>query len=311
MKIIASIVLCFVVWVASVDAQQVTSGRLVEITKDVPSSLAPRKVHVWLPDGFEQNGKHDVLYMHDGQMLFDAKTTWNKQDWGVDEIAGRLINEQKTRPFIVVAIDNGGTSLRHSEYFPEKPLSYLTPSFRESLYEIKRGPNTPLFGKPVHSDDYLSFIVFDLKPYIDSNFNVNTGREYTFLMGSSMGGLISLYGVLEYPNIFGGSANMSTHWPGIFPKNIGDVSPVSGAFFSYIADHLPKANQHKIYFDYGDKTLDAFYPPLQKQVDKLFIEQGYDKEHFTSDFYPGALHDEVSWQKRLDQPLLFLFGKEK
>ena len=81
-----------------------------------------RTIAVWLPEGYDSLKKYPVLYMHDGQMLFDSTTTWNKQEWKVDETTSNLISINKIKPFIVVGIWNNGTK-RRFEYMPQKPFS--------------------------------------------------------------------------------------------------------------------------------------------------------------------------------------------
>ena len=166
---------------------EVSTGTL-ERYPDFPSKhIDKRTVSVWLPEGYTQGAPFDVLYMHDGQMLFDAKTTWNHQEWMVDEVLGSIIGAGEMRPCIVVAVDN--TNDRLMEYFPDKAANYL---------EAKPDSFTP------KGDAYLRFLVEELKPFIDDTYQPLSSREHTFLMGSSMGGLISLYALCEYPEVFGG-----------------------------------------------------------------------------------------------------------
>ena len=145
-----------------------------------------------------------------------------------------------------------------------------------------------------------------MKPYIDANFSVHSNIENTFVAGSSMGGLISMYALCEYPKIFGGAACLSTHWPGFMPQ---ENSPVPAAFFKYLAQNLPSPKTHKIYFDYGTETLDAHYPQYADDVDAVFKAKGYDASNYINLKFEGAAHDEVSWANRLDIPLTFLLGK--
>jgi enterochelin esterase-like enzyme len=121
-----------------------------------------------------------------------------------------------------------------------------------------------------------------------------------------MGGLISLYAISEYPDIFGGAACLSTHWPGL--RDMKD-NPIPAAFFAYMRAHLPAPKKHKIYFDYGDQTLDALYPPLQKQADEVMKSKGFTAKNWLTRFFPGADHSEKSWAARLDAPLLFLLKR--
>lgn len=279
-------------------------GTLLRIT-DFPSEyIPPREVDIWLPKGYDGHKKHAVLYMHDGQMLFDDRTTWNNQEWGVDEVATLLMSNQVTQDFIVVAPHNI-THLRHSEYFPQKPFESLAESVRDSVFNQAKQDNFK-FDR-VTSDNYLSFLVRELKPYIDTHYEVLTRPAQTFVAGSSMGGLISMYAVCEYPEVFGGAACLSTHWPGGNP-NGGDV--LANSFFDYMETHVPSPQTHKIYFDYGTETLDEFYPRYAKTVDAIFEGKGYDKSNYRNLKFEGADHSELSWQKRLEIPLTFLLGKK-
>lgn len=289
---------------ATTPLPQVSTGTLQRLSNFPSQWVPPRHVEVWIPAGLPEGQKYAVLYMHDGQMLFDAKTTWNHQEWQVDEVAQRLMNEGKTIPFLVVGVFNGDVN-RHAEYFPEKPFAALSNATQQQYYQLKRDPAHALFSQAIYSDNYLKFLVQELKPYIDQHFPVYTDRDHTFVMGSSMGGLISMYALSEYPEVFGGAACLSTHWPGIFNQ---ENNPVPAQFFSYMRQHLPKANSRKLYFDYGDQTLDAWYPPLQRQADDLLTELGWQAPMWQSQFFKGAAHSEVDWAKRLDVPLTFLFG---
>ncbi|MFM2266173.1 MAG: hypothetical protein RLZ77_1593 [Bacteroidota bacterium] len=279
----------------------VSSGTLNYISNFESKFVAARDVEIWLPNGYSANKKYAVLYMHDGQMLFDAVTTWNKQAWEVDETASKLQADQQTCDFIVVGINN--TNKRHPEYFPQKPYESLTDTQKQLVTQAlkEKGRITDEFV-PV-SDAYLQFLVTELKPYIDSHYAVDSSPAATYIAGSSMGGLISLYALCEYPNIFGGAACLSTHWPGIFAV---EGNPVPDAFLRYMRTHLPNPNTHKIYFDYGDQTLDALYPPLQQKVDEVMKEKGFDAKHWRTQFFPGKDHSEQSWKERLAIPLQFL-----
>jgi enterochelin esterase-like enzyme len=296
------LVLCTFWSFFSLALPQASQGSLQRL-ENFPSKLVPtRQIDIWLPAGFSPAQKYAVLYMHDGQMLFDANSTWNKQEWRVDETAQALISSGKVRPFIVVGVHNADQN-RHAEYFPQKPFASLAPATQQSLYKLERQPGQKLFQQKVYSDAYLKFLVTELKPYIDSHFPVLTDPANTFVLGSSMGGLISMYAISEYPQVFGGAACLSTHWPGIFPDK---DNPVPAAFFRYMQQHLPKTGQHKLYFDYGDQTLDALYPPLQRQADQVMQQLKYPPALWQSRFFPGEDHSEQAWAKRLDIPLQFL-----
>src|SRR5690606_16150436 len=127
------------------------------------------------------------------------------------------------KKFIVVGISSIAKN-RMSDYFPQKPFESLPKKTQDSIYALKAGDNV-LFGGKVSSDNYLKFIVSELKPFIDKSFSVETDNLNTFIGGSSMGGLISMYAVCEYPEIFGGAMCMSTHWPGLMDTE-GKINPV-------------------------------------------------------------------------------------
>lgn len=250
-----------------------------------------RNVDVWLPAGYDRNKlkRYLVVYMHDGQMLFDATTTWNHQEWGIDETMTRLISEGRIREAIVVGVWN--TPQRFAEYMPQKAVTASEVRALKDAPAVKR--------EQIVSDNYLKFLVYQLKPFIDATYRTLPGRKGTFIMGSSMGGLISAYAMSEYPNIFGGAGCISTHFPA------GD-----GIVIDYLKRHLPDARTHKFYFDYGTETLDANYEPYQLKMDEVMRSAGYKEgENWVTKKFVGADHTERSWSKRVDIPLIFLLHK--
>jgi predicted alpha/beta superfamily hydrolase len=278
---------------------KVTSGTIERIANMPSKYVDARHVDVWLPDGYAPGRRYSVLYMHDGQMLFDASTTWNKQAWEVPATLSRLIREGRVPETIVVGIWNND-KFRHSEYFPEKFLPFVASKIRSQL--IDEG----LQGQP-RSDRYLRFLVEELKPAIDLRFLTRPEREHTFVMGSSMGGLISIYAMNEYPQIFGGAAGMSTHWVGSAKPN----SALPLAAFNYLRDHLASPETHRLYMDHGTTELDALYGPYQAFIDEIVRDRGYTEENWMSRTFEGEGHNERAWAKRLDSALIFLMGKQQ
>lgn len=270
--------------------------------------IGERHVDVWLPDGYSRDKSYAVLYMQDGEMVFDKEHAWNGQSWNAHLTASRLIGEEKIRDLIIVAIKNGGLA-RHSEYFPQKPFEAMTLLEQEKILNSKRQNGNSVFnGFQIQSDNYLKFLVEELKPYIDSSYSTHSDVSNTFIAGSSMGGLISCYAVCEYPDVFGGAACLSTHWPGIFSLS---ENPFPSKMFDYIKTHLPDSKSHKFYFDHGTLTLDTMYPLLQKEVNEILTSKGYSKDNFQTRVFEGASHTEASWSERFDVPLEFLLVKSK
>ncbi len=262
--------------------------------------IKDRPVDVWLPKDYTKNKKYNVLYMHDGQMLFDSTQTWNKQEWKVDEWSSELAKQKKVKDFIVVGIHNI-PKLRWQDLFPQKAYDFIGEEAKKSLKSISGSRDFTLNG-----DNYLKFIVEELKPFIDTNYSVYTDKAHTFIMGSSMGGLMSMYAISEYPSVFGGAACLSTHWVGAMPM---DENPFPEAIFKYMAKHFPKSDNHKVYFDYGNETLDKYYPQYAPKVDEILKQKGYSENDSRNLFFEGTNHSEISWSKRLNVPLLFLLKK--
>lgn len=281
---------------------QLASGSLLRMDDFSSKYIMPRPVDVWLPENYSDSNNYSVLYMHDGQMLFDSTSTWNKQEWQVDEWASKLMKTKKTRDFIVVAIHNI-PELRWFDLFPEKASEDVEHKVLDSLRRMKSNSEKKI---RLNGDNYLKFVIEELKPIIDSEFSVYTDRDHTFVMGSSMGGLMSMYAICEYPKIFAGAACLSTHWPGVTP--VGDY-PLSEAIFKYMETSLPDSSTHKIYFDYGTETLDAYYPKYAPKVDQILKGAGYSEANYKNLKFEGTDHSENSWNKRLDIPLTFLLGK--
>jgi predicted alpha/beta superfamily hydrolase len=293
---------------SAVSAQlpQVASGTLERFENFPSQYVSSRNVEVWLPEGYSARKKYAVLYMHDGQMLFDSTITWNSQEWQVDEVMSQLLREERIRGCIVVGIWNSGQG-RHADYFPQKPFEQLLAAAKDSIYAAGRANGYAVFGDyEVQSDNYLKFIVSELKPFIDQRYATRRGRKGTFIMGSSMGGLISMYAICEYPRVFGGAACLSTHWPGIFTK---EDNPIPGAFLDYLKAHLPSPKQHKLYFDHGTLNLDAWYAPYDQQAGDILRAGGYSAQNGQVREFPGEDHSERSWAKRLHIPLEFLLGR--
>ena len=177
--------------------------------------------------------------MHDGDSLWDASTTWNGQEWGVDEIVSAAAGGRRRSATSSSSASPTPGRGRGIEYLPQKPFEAMVPKHQRCPLR-HRGPE---FGQvlstaQVRSDAYLRFLVEELKPYIDENFPTLPDRDNTFVMGSSMGGLISIYAISEYPDVFGGAACLSTHWPGsMYP----DDSPFPALTREYLKANIPPA----------------------------------------------------------------------
>ncbi|MCE2788614.1 MAG: esterase family protein [Saprospiraceae bacterium] len=296
----------------------VNSGSLIRLPNFPSTHVENRTIDLWLPDHFNSNEPHNVLYMHDGQMLFDSSSTWNHQSWDVHKTIQSLIDQGKIGQLVVVGIWNSNTH-RHEEYFPEEVWYRIDQSKKDSLLSKMQLllPGFRTFAPS--SDDYLKFVTQEVMPYLQKNFGLTSMKENTYIAGSSMGGLISWYALCKYPELFGGAACISTHWPGVFPVLLFDsnggilpdqhtLNPVPPALIRWMIDHLPTSGGHKLYFDCGDQTLDALYPVWQHQVDAALTKRAFDTRNWKTAYYPGTDHSEKAWKERFDQIVLFLCG---
>jgi hypothetical protein len=269
-------------------------GRL-EYWTDVKSKhLAySRHVAVWLPPGYdeEKDRRYPVLYMHDGQNLFDPRMANTGTDWGIDEAVVRGVKAGRIPPVIVVGAFS--TDGRAREY-------------------------SPWDGAP----DYARFLIEELMPRVNEKFRTLTGPANTAAMGSSMGGLLSFYLCWKRPDVFGLCGCVSTHFPynQLVMEEFAPGSSKQRALppgpddWPLIAREIRNGARMpkgvRLYFDYGTEGLDAMYEPIQKRVDEWLVGQGFrEGTDFVSRKVQGATHNEAAWRARMDDPLAFLFGK--
>jgi len=297
MKTLLTLIASLVITAALGQDVKVSSGKVTRYRNFPSEYVQPRNVDVWVPDGYTRDKRYAVVYMHDGQMLFDSTTTWNKQEWKVDEAAGELMKNRQVKDFIVVGIWNN-SEYRHPEYFPQKALEYVPKDYRDRLVSVA------MKGEPL-ADRYLKFIVKEVKPFIDSTYSTYRLPQNTFVAGSSMGGLISMYAMCEYPNVFGAAGCISTHWPGYAPDST-DYLPK--AIIQYMDKNLPNPKNHRFWFDFGTATLDQYYEPWQNLVDQTMKDHSYGPGQWTTRKYPGEDHSERSWSRRIGEVFKFLAG---
>jgi enterochelin esterase-like enzyme len=256
------------------------------------AGLNRRRVDVWLPEAYHinPNDSFPVLYIQDGQTVFD---NWRKGTggWEIHQAISRLAEEERIYPPIVVAISS--TLNRAGDYLPAKALGNTSVSkASEESNLIEKTSTINLL-----SDLYLEWMVGTLKPVIDDRYRTLNDTQNTALMGSSLGGLISLYAICEYPEVFGKAACLSTHWPAV-----GD------GMLTYLEGHLPQPGRHKFYFDHGSEGLDGDYEAWQSKVDALLRQKGYrEGKDFASWSFPGEDHTTIAWRHRVHIPLTFLF----
>jgi enterochelin esterase-like enzyme len=286
--------------VAAQDANlpQVGVGRVERMPGLRFEHIPARPVDVWLPPGYEPARRYAVLYVHDGQNVFDDTLAFGGVSWGMPATAAVLQANGELRPFIVVAIWNGGLQ-RSAEFYPPKFVPHLPAHALPWLMEQTRG------AAPA-ADAYLRFIVEELKPAVDARYATRADAANTFVMGSSRGGVVSSYALLEYPHVFGAAAALSTHWITRWVHNdeFGDAA------MAYMAHKLPAPGRLKLWMDHGTTQLDAQYAPTQRRIDAFLHSRGFRPPMVQSHVFDGTGHHERDWAARLAQPLAFVLGHQ-
>ncbi|WP_397444893.1 alpha/beta hydrolase [Polaribacter sp. R77954] len=227
------------------------------------------KVWLYLPPNYNSSTeKYPVIYMHDAQNLFDDATSFIGE-WGVDETLNNLYNKTR-KSFIVVGVENGGAK-RIEEYTP----------FKHPKYGGGKGTI------------YIDFLVKELKPYIDANYRTKTDAKHTAIMGSSLGGFISFYGGLKYPDVFGKIGALSTSfW---FSDKIYNFTKENG-----------NLQNTKIYLLVGDKEGDSMVPDTQK-IAKLLLETGFANQNLKTKIVIDGKHTESFWKSEFLEVITFLY----
>ena len=230
---------------------------VIDTAFPIPQLNRTRRIWAYLPADYKASKKkYPVLYMHDGQELFDAATS-SFGEWGIDECLDTLFLKG-TKECIVIGIDNSSTN-RLTEYNP---------------YPFRQ------YGKP-EGNEYVDFIVRNLKPYIDKHYRTLRTKQNTFIAGSSMGGLISLIAVMQYPKVFGGA--------GIF-------SPAFWTAPKLIKDLPGKANKlhERLFFYAGGSESDEMVPDMKK-IESILKDLS---PAVTIEYVdPAGKHNQTAWRK--------------
>jgi predicted alpha/beta superfamily hydrolase len=285
---------------SSTNESIVTDGTLRVHESFSSDHVIPRTVSVWLPPGYDSTRAqgYPVLYMHDGQNLFRADSANFGVEWQVDETLADLIAAGSVPPTIVVGLHS--TDRRTREYLPETPFR-LQP---ESVQRALRSQVAPAADSvELFSDAYLRFLVEEVKPFVDRRYNTDPATASTYVAGSSMGGLISLYALAEYPEVFAGAAGLSTHWT--LARTRTDTA-FAVAFREYLDERLDALRSKRLYFDHGTRALDSLYAPHQALIDSFLAARNFPDDQWTSRVFEGAEHHERAWAARFDSVATFL-----
>lgn len=239
----------------------------------MPGLERKRQLRLYLPPGYAtSNKRHPVLYMHDGQNLFDNATAY-AGEWKVDETLDALAREGKLE-MIVVGIDNG----------QDKRMTELNAWDNERI------------GKG-EGREYTDFIVKTVKPMIDKQYRTLPGREHTAIMGSSMGGLASHYALVQYPQVFSKA--------GVFSPAYWTAQP---SFDFVAAKPVPK--DARVFLLMGEKEGPQMNADV-KRMAEVVKKSGHPAANTVLKIVPGAEHNEAFWAGELREALLWMFAPDK
>jgi predicted alpha/beta superfamily hydrolase len=243
-----------------------------------------RMVRVWLPPGYDARRamRYPVLYLNDGQNLFDPATAFAGVDWRAGEAAARLIAQGKIPALILVGIDNTGKN-RLREYIPYR-----------SVDPRVLGPE----GKR-----YSEFLVREVMPLIEKNYRVAKGPEHTGLGGSSLGGLITLYTQLSAPGVFG---RLLIESPSLFVAN-RQILEECRTFRDW---------PFRIYLGIGTREVgnpekDVRTVQDVRELEKTLRSAGLRRQRLKVRIQEGAGHNEAAWGARFPEALEFLYGSSQ
>jgi predicted alpha/beta superfamily hydrolase len=243
-----------------------------------------RDVLVYLPPGYRRFSRKDypVLYLHDGQNVFDAATAFAGVEWGVDETAERLIRKKLIEPLIIVAIANIGEDRIH-EYAP-------TPGVIDTRAKRKKRSRglARLYGH---------FLMDELKPYIDRKYRTKPGREFTALGGSSLGGLVTLAIGILYPHVFSRLIVMS---PSIWWDDFAIYQ---------LVESIERKPPLRIWLDTG--TAERGWEQARELCKRLIVKGWRLCDDLAYVEAKDADHSEAAWAKRVEPALRFLFPPDR
>lgn len=259
--------------------------------KDLPA----RFVDVWLPKASGSDGSLALLLAQDGQNIFDPSTAYGGQSWEMHLAVQKIRDSSRIGSTMVVGIWNSAN--RFNEYLPMTALLGMDPQDKV-LLEAERKANPK-------SDQYAEWISQVLMPYLTEHYPITTNPDQRFLIGSSMGGLISVYLLAQLPELFGGAMCLSTHWPLSLQTN---KLSFSEPYRRWLLEQMPVLQYKKLYMDYGDQTLDSFYAIHQQAFDADWQSHTAFPTNYRSLFFKQAAHNEASWRQRLNIPLQYMLA---
>jgi len=246
--------------------------------------IGGRTVDYWGPVG----GSDQILIAHDGQNIFDRRTATFVYTWKLAQSAVRIAAEVGKRPPLVIGVFHSSTKEdphgRAKDLCPEDPFRDGVKPFVTPSIQIDQ----------LRGNSYLGKIFEEILPAIVAKTHSHYSADQTAMIGSSMGGLATLYAAGRHPEQFTTALALSTHWP------LG-----GNPLVEWMLPRISREKISKVWMSRGTKGLDASYPPFQDHADRMMTNLGWNSSNFISKVFHRTTHNERSWASYVDEPLRF------
>lgn len=247
-----------------------------------------RTIDYWSPEG----GSDHLIIAHDGQNIFDRKTATFIRTWKLAQASIRVARETKKTPPLIIGVFHSSSKAhphgRSKDLCPEDPFrAGIQPTYYPTITVDE-----------LHGNSYLQTIFNDIAPHIVSQTKSKVSPETTAMIGSSMGGLATLYSAIRHSDQFHTSLALSPHW-----VLAGDP------LVEWMIPKLPNDKHLRVWMSRGTKGLDALYEPFQNRADQIMRDRGWNEQRYVSKVYHRTAHNERSWASYVDEPLRFWLSR--
>ncbi|WJY19046.1 alpha/beta hydrolase-fold protein [Alteriqipengyuania flavescens] len=285
------------------DGDLARGGRILGYGPLAVGGLPDQRISIWLPPGYDEGARrYPVLYMWDGQNLFDPASTHYGKAWMAQDVLAGMVARGEAEPHIVVGLWSPPGKDRYRTYQPEAIAELVPEEVATSVRDMA--------GGPLASDANVAWLADTVKPWVDRSFRTQAAPESTTIVGASMGGVLACYSLIERPDVFGRAGCVSSHFavaaPGIAARH---TPAIVGAWRSYLDHRLALPEGRRIWMDHGTAALDSYYGPYQLGIAAhLDTMAGWTRDKdFTARVYEGAEHDEIAWNARMAEMLAWLW----
>jgi len=275
-------------------------GYRLDFSGILASRLPTQRITIWLPPGYTAGQRaYPVLYMHDGQNLFDAAVSTFNKVWAADQAMLACARAGLTAPHIIVGVWSPGHD-RSRQYLPNWIAQNAPDTLRHRI--------TAQAQRTILGDAYIAWLSGPLKACVDRSFRTRPGPRHTAMIGSSLGGLISCYALAKQPDTYGRVAALSPHWPVMLPPLVDNTqAALVDLWDQWLQSQLGPPGRRRLWIDRGTEHLEAFYAPYHARATARLHALGWTLgTDFESRIYPASSHNENHWRARLPEVFAWL-----